>query len=289
MNRALMVGAGAVLLAAVALMESAFIVPEGLEASIKGAHARWLTPGLHFKWPIGQSVQWRDLRPHLLVANGTEASPYVNVMTFDQKGLELGYAVLWRVSDSDLYAAQLTTDALAQSAIRAAVNQALSQCCLSQTLAQWLAPQSLTAILAQALSAANAALASKGLVLSQLSISALQVPASDRDLWLTGMKVRGQTALNTLQVETSTLAMNLKSAVDKKVSQTLVDGKNQAEKIRSQADAQATDIYAAAYRQNPDFYEFYTNLKAYQQVFKTRPPVMVVSTDSPFLKTLHGG
>ena len=288
MNRSLMVGAVAVLIAAVGLMESAFIVPEGLEAIVGGHQSRGLAPGLHFKWPIGQTLQWRDWRPHLFVTSGTDASPYVSVMTFDQKGLELGYAVLWKVTDADLYAEQFATEALAVTAVRVAVNQALSQCCLSQTLGQWLAPQSLNAILNQALNAANAALAGKGLALSQLAITALHVPSNDRDLWLNGMKVRGQTALNKLQVETSTLAVNLKTTVDKKVTQTLVDGKNQANAIRSKADTQATDIYAAAYRKNPEFYEFYTNLKAYQQVFKTRPPVMVVGTDSPFLKSMQG-
>jgi len=288
MNRSLMVSAAAVLIAAVGLMESAFIVPEGLEAFVGGHESRWLAPGLHFKWPIGQTLQWRDLRPHLLVTSGTDALPYVSVMTFDQKGLELGYAVLWKVTDADLYAGQFATEALAVTAIRVAINQALSQCCLSQTLGQWLAPQSLNAIINQALNAANTTLAGKGLGLSQLAITALQVPANDRDLWLNGMKVRGQMALNKLQVETSTLAVNLKTTVDKKVTQTLVDGKNQADSIRSRADAQATDIYAAAYHKNPGFYEFYSNLKAYQQVFKARAPVMVVSTDSPFLKAMNG-
>ena len=285
MNRSYWVSGLGVLLAAALIGRSAFIVPEGMSAAKFGS-TEWLAPGLHFHWPIGQSLVWRDQRQQLLMADGTDEQPYVKVLTFDQKGLELGYAVLWRIQDQDRYAEHYENNALAQNAIRLAINQALSQCCLSQTLSQWLDPQSLALSVNQALNAANGALAGQGLSLSQLSITAMAVPSTERDLWLDGMKERGQTALTALQSQTATLAANLKASVDHQVSQTLSDGKKQADLLRAEADNHATDIYAAAYHKNPTFYEFYSNLKAYQQVFKARQQVVVLDSQSPFLKSM---
>lgn len=288
MNRSQIWSALILLAVAAGVLESAFIVPEGLQAAKETrGEPHWLEPGLHFRWPIGQSLQWRDLRVHLLGANGTDKAPYVRVTTFDQKNLELGYAVLWRIDTPEAYAKAFQTEELATTAIRVLINQALSQCCLSQTLVQWLDPQSLTTITAQALNSAAVILAPQGIHLSQLAITNISVPALERDEWLNGMKLRGQSALNELQMETSTLAAHLQTEVDNKVTQTLIDGKDQAERVRANADAQATDVYAAAYHKNPEFYEFYTNLKAYEQVFKAQKQVVVLSTHSPFLKSME--
>lgn len=289
MNRSLSIKSGVVaLIIAASVFSSAFIVPEGLQATrlTAGKVSLWLAPGLHFRMPW-TALQWRDQRIHLLAINGTAALPYLNVTTFDQTALSLGYAVLWQVKNPELYAKDFGTDAVAIAAIQTTLNQTLSQCCLSQTLAQWLNPKSLAIIVNQALASANERLQTQGIKLSQLMITAIEVPKSARDAWLVAMRARGSVALNQLQTQTSTLAFNLKSAVDAKVAQTLSDGKKQVATVRSQADAKATAIYTEAYQKNPSFYEFYMDLKAYQQLFKARPPVMVLTTDSPYLKAMH--
>jgi membrane protease subunit HflC len=276
---------GVIVVAAIA--SSAFIVPEGRQAAQLTSSKQnpvWLSAGLHFRWPLGHSVVWRDQRQHVLAATGTASEPYVAVTTFDQKSLELGYIALWNVTDFSLFTAEKPTP----SQIRGMINQALSQSSLSQTLAQWLDQSALTAIMLQAVTAANAQLQARGIKLSQLQLTALVVPAIDRNLWLDGMKSRGQNSLNQLQLQTSTLAANLKANVDNKVTQTLSTAKSQAADLHLKADAQATAVYTDAYNKNPGFYEFYTSLQTYQQAFKTRPPVLVLNTDSPFLQAMNG-
>jgi membrane protease subunit HflC len=266
---------------------SVFVVPEGMQA--KASHtSEWLSPGLHLRWPL-HKLSWRDQRQQLLVASGSNEQPYLSATTYDHHDLQVGYMALWQVSDMSLYEKQWSDEAAAAAAIRALINQTMSQCCLSQTLAQWLDQRNVNTTELQALTAVNAALKPKGLRVNQLQVTALIVPAADRDVWLDGMKSRGQAALDQLQVQTSMLAANLRAEVDAKVAQTLATAKQQAEQSRSQADLQATSVYAAAYNQSPAFYEFYTNLQTYRQVFKVRPPVLVLNSESPFLKTMVNG
>ena len=56
----------------------------------------------------------------------------------------------------------------------------------------------------------------------------------------------------------------------------------QAEEIRGQGDATASDIYAVAYGKNKEFFTFYRSLNAYQNTFGNASDIMVVEPDSDF-------
>ena len=60
--------------------------------------------------------------------------------------------------------------------------------------------------------------------------------------------------------------------------------KRDAEIVRGDGDAKASQIYAQAYGQNPEFYKFYQSLRAYRASFKSRSDVMVVDPNSEFFK-----
>ncbi len=59
-----------------------------------------------------------------------------------------------------------------------------------------------------------------------------------------------------------------------------------AEGLRGVADAEATDIYAAAYGRDPDFYSFTKSLETYEQVIDSGTTV-IMGTDSELLKYLE--
>ncbi len=275
-----------VVIMAVIVARSVFLVPEGRQAKLDD-DMTWLEPGLHWHSPWRHQLTWQDQRQQAVLASGTDDQPYVRVITFDQKQLELGYMALWQVTDRAVFAKHYGSDAVAKNAVRTVINQALSQCCLSETLAQWLTADSLTTNAHQVLTIANTILAANGLTLSQLVITAVTIPSEARDVWLDAMQVRGQANLTQLQLQTTTLAATLKATVDAKASKMVTDAQRQADALRSQADTEAAAIYANAYQKNPEFYEFYMNLNAYQHIFKARSPVMVLDSQSSFFKSMH--
>ena len=61
-----------------------------------------------------------------------------------------------------------------------------------------------------------------------------------------------------------------------------------SEIIKGKAEAEAIEIYAKQLRQDPEFYEFSRTLEAYRKTLTTRSN-MLLSSDSKFLKLLHGG
>lgn len=59
-----------------------------------------------------------------------------------------------------------------------------------------------------------------------------------------------------------------------------------AQEIRGKADAEAADIYAAAYNRDPDFYRFLKSMGTLEQSFD-KETVLVLSTDSELLRYLN--
>ncbi len=63
------------------------------------------------------------------------------------------------------------------------------------------------------------------------------------------------------------------------------DAYRKAKEIRGAADAEAANIYAAAYGKDPDFYAFYRSLDAYEKSIGEKT-TLVLTTDSDFLTFL---
>jgi membrane protease subunit HflC len=61
-----------------------------------------------------------------------------------------------------------------------------------------------------------------------------------------------------------------------------------AETIKGEGDAKATQIYAQSFGKNPEFYRFYRSLEAYRATFKGRSDVLVLDSNSEFFKYFKG-
>ena len=60
----------------------------------------------------------------------------------------------------------------------------------------------------------------------------------------------------------------------------------EAEETRGAGDRQAAQIYADAYGSNEEFYSFYRSLQAYQRTFSGKDDIMVIDSDSSFMRFL---
>jgi membrane protease subunit HflC len=63
----------------------------------------------------------------------------------------------------------------------------------------------------------------------------------------------------------------------------LAQANKEAEEIKGAGDAQSVRIYAEAYQQDPEFFEFLRSLEAYKKALKEKTTV-VLTPDMKFLK-----
>lgn len=76
--------------------------------------------------------------------------------------------------------------------------------------------------------------------------------------------------------------------IQQKYQEIIAPAKMEAELIKGQADAEATKIYAKAYGSNPNFYNFWRTLIAYETGIPPKSQGAILSTDNGFLKLLNG-
>lgn len=81
------------------------------------------------------------------------------------------------------------------------------------------------------------------------------------------------------------LAEKRKAEADRQQATMINEAQLTADEIRGKADADAARIYAEAYNQDPDFYEFLRKLEAYE-VFLKQNATVVIPSDSPLLDVL---
>lgn len=86
----------------------------------------------------------------------------------------------------------------------------------------------------------------------------------------------------------------MKSARNQEALTIEADGFRQAQVIRAEADAQAAQIYAAAFGKDPEFYDFYRAMQSYRQTFgvnakTTGTTNMILSRDNEYLRQFRGG
>ncbi len=84
----------------------------------------------------------------------------------------------------------------------------------------------------------------------------------------------------------------MKSARTQEALTIEAEGLREARVIRATADAQASQIYAAAYGKDPQFYDFYRAMQSYRLTFTTKTPgstSMILSPGNDYLREFRGG
>jgi membrane protease subunit HflC len=79
----------------------------------------------------------------------------------------------------------------------------------------------------------------------------------------------------------------IKSEADRQQRVILADAYRQAETLRGEGDAQVALIARKAFGQDAEFYSFYRSLQAYRNSFNRSDDVLVLKSDSEFLKYMR--
>jgi membrane protease subunit HflC len=84
-------------------------------------------------------------------------------------------------------------------------------------------------------------------------------------------------------------AQEIQAKADRERTVLLSEAQRQASITRGEADAEANTLLAAAYSQDPAFYEFYRSLQSYQRTLADANRMLVLSPDARFLRSFETG
>ena len=83
-------------------------------------------------------------------------------------------------------------------------------------------------------------------------------------------------------------AQRVRAQADRTVVELVSEAQREAEITRGEADAERNRIFAQAFGRDPEFFEFYRSLAAYERSLRGTNSTMVITPDSEFFEFLKG-
>lgn len=237
-------------------------------------------PGLHFKLPPPfQNVVFLDKR--ILTIDPPETDRFI---TAEKKNILIDAFVKWRITDPKLYFVSFGVDEKrAQDRMSQIVKAALNEEITKRTVREVISGERGKVMDALRKKVEEEA-KQIGVDIVDVRLKRVdyvdQINASVYDR----MKSERARVANELRSTGFAESEKIRADADKQRTVILAEAYRDAENMRGEGDAKASQTYAQAFGKNPEFYKFYRSLEAYRASFKTRSDLMVVDPNSEFFK-----
>lgn len=274
-----------ILLAALLISQCVFIVTERQRAVLLRfgeVVVPDVKPGIHFMVPIMNKVRIFDGR---LLTLDARSQRY---LTLEKKALIVDSYLKWRVSSVEKYYTATSGDeTVAARLLSSRVDTGLRGKFGERSMHEVVSGERdlLMRELTEELN--TIALEELGIEVLDVRVKKIDLPpevsssvfdrmASERGRIAREYRAQGQEA-----------AEVIKADADRQRTVIEAEAYRDAEKIRGEGDAAAAAIYAQAYKQEPEFYDFYRSLNAYKVAFGNQGDLLVLEPDGDFFKYLN--
>jgi membrane protease subunit HflC len=272
---------------AIGAYNSMFVVSEGQSAIVLQFGRIERTndkPGLHFKIPFVQQVMLFDSRIQTL---DTQPERY---FTLEKKTVKVDFYVKWRINNNATYyqATHGVTDQ-ARQLLLPIIKDALRFEVNARPLDELISGgrKDITKRVREL--ADQSTLKTLGIKVIDVRIKQIELPTEVSDSVYKRMRAERTKLANELRSTGKEEGEKIRANADRQRQVLIANAHRDAAKIRGEGDAQAARIYAKAYNQDPKFYDFYRSLQAYRTAFGNGKNVMVLKSDSDFLRYFSNG
>lgn len=240
------------------------------------------TPGLQWKLPEPiQSVQFFNKR--ILVYN----SDKTEFLTADKKNVVVESYVAWRIADPILYLKSLQEQSRAEARLADVLNSELGTALGRQELTALVNTDStamkLTDVLVDVVKGADTQVQKYGMQVVDVRLKSLNFPEANKQAVFSRMKAEREQQARKYRSEGAEEAVKIRAEADRQRDVLLAEAYAKAEKLKGEGDAEAIRIYANAYGQDPEFYQFLRTLEAYTKFIDDKTTI-ILPPDSPLLK-----
>jgi len=284
MNRRLPVVALVVL--ALALFGSIYVVGQGQSAIVLnlGKVVRSdIGPGLHFKFPLVESVRVFDRRLQVIPADPER------YLTLERKDVSVDFFAVGMIEDvRAFYRATGGDEKIAVERLAPMIKDSLRNEINSRTLAQVVSGDR-SQIIGPQLKGINEGAANIGVRIVDLRIKQIDLPTDSdviKQVYARMSAQRKQVAAG-LRAEGAEQANEINAKADRDQTVIIAEAERDAQKLRGEGDAEAARIYGEAASKDPGFYAFQRSLEAYRKSFDGGNDVIVLERNDPFLQYMR--
>jgi membrane protease subunit HflC len=79
-------------------------------------------------------------------------------------------------------------------------------------------------------------------------------------------------------------ASRIRAVADRQVIEIVAEAQRESEILRGEGDAERNRVFAEAFNRDPEFFEFYRSMAAYQRAMENSDTTMVLSPNSEFFR-----
>jgi membrane protease subunit HflC len=236
-------------------------------------------PGLHVKapWPI-MNVRKFDKR---VLTLDTRPERF---LTGEKKNVSVDFFVKWRIRDPARYYTSFMGDER-QAGLRLLqiIKNGLQLEFDQRTIKQVVADDRSEMMDSLTLKG-NDEVAPFGIEIIDVRIKQIELPEDVRNSVFQRMRAERERIAKEHRAQGQEAAKGIQAVAERDRTVILAEATRDAEVLRGEGDARATEIYAAAYGQDQEFYEFYRSMNAYRAALANQSDVLVLEPDTEFFK-----
>ena len=238
-------------------------------------------PGIHFKIPVYQTV--RKFPSRILKIDD---DPQL-VFTRERTGMQVDYFVQFRIIDPvAFYTSTGGSQFIAIERLREIIRNSVVTEFGKRTVQEAISVER-EALMQDMLLTARSTAQGLGVELVDFRVKQVEFVADARDSVYNRMRAERARVAELTRGEGREAEALIRSTAEKVRTIILADANKQGQIVRGEGDAQAADIYATAYNQDPEFYKFYRSIDAYRNSMGKAGDIMVLDPDNEFFEYLN--
>jgi len=238
------------------------------------------SPGLHAKIPFVQTVHRYEKR---IIASDAPAGEYLDA---DKKRLLVDHVTRFRIEDPLQFFKSVRQVEVGLNRLQAVVFSELRD-----ELALHPTAEIISVKREQIMETVAQRVAEKvddfGMQIVDLRIKRADLPTEVLQSVYGRMQAERQREAKRFRAEGEEQAFEIRAQADKEKTVILAEAYEESQRLRGEGDATATEIYAAAYGQDPEFFSFLRSLLAYE-AFLVGETTLVLDSDSDLFRYLAG-
>ena len=278
-KRPILIASLAVLIGAVLLPQSLFVINEWEQAIITqfGQYKRTIkAPGLKLKIPFLEAVQRFDQR---ILASDAVPGEY---LTKDKKRLLADHVTRWRIEDPLLFYKTVRDELGALARLDDIVFSEMRRTLAENDFTDIIAKKR-EALMEEIAENARALSKQFGINVVDVRIKRADLPAEVQASVFARMVAERERIAKRYRSEGDEEAAKIRAQTDKERTIILATAYEESQKLRGEGDREAAKIYTEAYSADPEFYRFVKSLETYEQTIKDGT-AFLLSSDSELLK-----
>jgi membrane protease subunit HflC len=234
-------------------------------------------PGLHYKIPFIQNVEYFDKR---ILGIDTAAQ---EVIASDKKRLVVDAFARYRITDPLQFFQSVRDERIANSRIGAILEASLRRV-LGGASFEAVVRDRRDALMRTILSQVNQEATQLGVQMVDVRIKRVDLPEANMQAIYRRMQTERQREAAEFRAEGEGAARRIRATADRQVTVIKADATGESERVRGDGDAQRNRIYADAFNQDPNFFSFYRSMQAYETALKAGDTRMLLTPDSEFFR-----